>query len=339
MSGHLVAAPDKFRGSASAPEVAAAIAGAARAAGWTCTEVPLADGGEGTLDAFGGANRTSTVTGPLGRPVEAEWRMGDDGVAVVESARASGLALVGGKDGNDPVAATSRGTGELVATAIEEGASRVIVSLGGSATTDGGLGAVEVLERLRPLGGPDARAEVLVACDVTTSFRDAAAVFGPQKGATPDQVDELRERLTHIAARYERELGVDVNAVEGAGAAGGLGGGFAALGARLVRGFGLIADQVGLEDLIRRADAVVTGEGKLDLESFNGKVVGGVADIAARHSVPVLAVAGDVVPEVRGRIAAVSLLEDFGARSAWAEPLVCVERAVARRLAEGPQTW
>lgn len=339
MTRHLIAAPDKFRGSASAPEVAAAIAAAARDAGWTCTEIPLADGGEGTLDAFGGANRTSTVTGPSGRRVDAAWRLGEDGVAVVESARASGLALVGGKEGNDPVAATSRGTGELVAAAIEEGARRVIVSLGGSATTDGGLGAVEVLQQYRPLRGADARAEVLVACDVTTAFCDAAAVFGPQKGATPEQVRELRARLEHVAARYERELGVDVNAIEGAGAAGGLGGGLAALGARLVRGFGLIAEQVGLEERIRSADAVVTGEGKLDPESFNGKVVGGVSEIAARHSVPVLAVAGDVTDDVRRRIAWVSLLEEFGVRAAWDEPLTCVTRAVARRLAEGPQTW
>ena len=337
MSPHLVAAPDKFRGSASAPQVAAAAAAAARRAGWTCTEVPLADGGEGTLDAFGGANRTTTVTGPLGRPVAAAWRMGEDGVAVVESARASGLSLVGGKEGNDPVAATSRGTGELVAAAIDEGARRVIVSLGGSATTDGGLGAVEVLQDYRPLGGPGARAEVLVACDVATAFCDAAAVFGPQKGATPEQLPQLRERLEHVAARYERELGVDVLRIEGAGAAGGLGGGFAALGASLVRGFGLIAEHVALEERIRSADAVVTGEGKLDAESFNGKVVGGVAEIAARHSVPVLAVAGVVTDDVLGRVPAVSLLDEFGERRAWDEPLACVSQAVLRWLEDGPR--
>jgi glycerate kinase len=335
----LLAAPDKFRGSASAPQVAAAVGAAARAAGWSCTELPLADGGEGTLDAFGGANRTTSVTGPLGSPVRAPWRMGDDGVAVVESACASGLVLAGGREGNDPVAATSRGTGELVAAAIDEGAHRVIVSLGGSATTDGGLGAVEALEGYGPLGGPDARADVLVACDVTTAFCDAAAVFGPQKGATPQQVVQLRERLERVAQHYRGHLGVDVTTIVGGGAAGGLGGGLAALGARLVPGFDLIAEQVGLQERVRAADAVVTGEGKLDAESFHGKVVGGVLEIAARAGVPVLVVAGMVAPEVVGRANAVSLIEAFGEDASWNDPLACVSKAVAARLQEGLQAW
>jgi len=328
----LLAAPDKFRGSASAPEVAAAIAAAAEAEGWTCVRLPLADGGEGTLDAFGGGNRTTTVTGPLGTPVEAPWRMGDDGVAVVEGARASGLELAGGADGNDPVRATSRGTGELVAAALAEGARRVIVTLGGSATTDGGFDTVEVLEAFAPFDGREGRAEVLVACDVRTPFRDAAAVFGPQKGASPEQVVELTARLDRLASVYQRRYGVDLAAIPGSGAAGGLGGGLAALGARLVPGFELISTQAGLDAALRSADAVITGEGKLDAESFNGKVVGGVVDLASRHGVPALVVAGGVDADVAGRVANVSLLDEYGSEASWGDPLGCVTQAATRWL-------
>jgi glycerate 2-kinase len=328
----LLAAPDKFRGSASAPEVAAAIAAAAEAAGWGCVQLPLADGGEGTLDAFGGANRTTTVTGPLGTPVEAPWRMGDDGVAVVESARASGLDLAGGAEGNDPMGATSGGTGELVAAAIAEGARRVIVSLGGSATTDGGFDTVEVLEAFAPFDGREGRAEVLVACDVRTPFRDAAVVFGPQKGASPEQIVELTGRLDRLASLYKKRYGVDLATVEGSGAAGGLGGGLAALGARLVPGFGLIAEHTGLDEAIRSADAVITGEGKLDEESFNGKVVGGVLELAQERGVPALVVAGVVDGEVAGRVTSVSLLEQFGSEASWGDPLRCVTQAAEQWL-------
>ena len=323
----LVAAPDKFRGSASAPEVAAAIAAAAEAVGWTCVQLPLADGGEGTLDAFGGANRSTTVTGPLGTPVDAPWRMGDDGVAVVESARASGLQLAGGAEGNDPVGATSRGTGELVAAALAEGARRVIVSLGGSAMTDGGFDTVEILEAFAPFDGREGRAEVLVACDVRTPFRDAAVVFGPQKGASPEQVVELTARLDRLASLYHRRYDVDLAEIPGTGAAGGLGGGLAALGARLVPGFELISAQAGLDAAVRSADAVVTGEGKLDPESFNGKVVGGVLAVAAEHAVPALVVAGAVESDVPRGATAVSLLTEFGRDAAWSDPLGCIERA------------
>ena len=328
----LLAAPDKFRGSASAPEVAAAIAAAAEAAGWACVQLPLADGGEGTLDAFGGGNRTTRVTGPHGRPVDAAWRLGDDGVAVVEMALASGLDLAGGAEGNDPLAATTRGTGELIAAAVEQGARRVIVSLGGSATTDGGLGAVDVLERYRPFDGTDGRPEVLVACDVRTAFCDAGAVFGPQKGATPAEVVTLTDRLRGLGTAYRERFGVDVTRIEGAGAAGGLGGGLAALGARLVPGFPLIAEHTGLAQAIGSVDAVVTGEGKLDGESFNGKVVGGVLEQAARHGLPVLVVAGAVDPGVADRVPSVSLIEEFGAETSWRDPLGCVTRATTQWL-------
>jgi glycerate kinase len=312
--------------------VADAIAAAAETRGWRCVRLPLADGGEGTLEALGGANRTTRVTDPLGRPVDAPWRLGDDGVAVVESARASGLALAGGAEGNDPVGATSRGTGELVAAAIEAGARRVLLSLGGSATTDGGLGALEVLDRYAPLDGRDGRAEVLVACDVRTSFVDAAEVFGPQKGATAEQVRFLRERLERLAETYRRRYGTDVVRVEGSGAAGGLGGALTVLGARLVRGFDLVAERLGLAEALRSADAVVTGEGKLDEASFHGKVVGGVLRSAREAGVPVLVVAGAVESAVEG-VPCVSLLDRFGADAAWRDPTGCIRRTVEDWLA------
>jgi glycerate kinase len=155
----LLAAPDKFRGTLTAREAAAAIVAGASRACWTAVELPLADGGEGTLDVLGGGNRRATVTGPLGEPVEAEWRLGEDGTALIEAALACGLSLAGGPEGNDPLAATSRGVGELVAAAVAEGASRVVVAVGGVASTDGGVGAVEALPL--PL-----RVPLDVACDV-----------------------------------------------------------------------------------------------------------------------------------------------------------------------------
>lgn len=322
----LLAAPDKFRGSVSAVEAARAMAAGARAAGWTCREIPLADGGEGTLDAFGGPDRTTTVTGPLCEPVEAAWRL-DDGVAVIEMARASGLALAGGRERNDPLWATTRGTGELIAAALEAGARRVVVGVGGSATTDGGLGAVEALRAYAPFPVP-----VQVACDVATTFVDAAPVFGPQKGASPTQVEELRERLRLLALRYRDELGVDVTALRGGGAAGGLAGGLAALGAELVPGFELIAEALGLDAALAQADLVVTGEGRLDETSFAGKVVGGIAQRAAERGLPLLAVAGDVDPQVTARVRAVSLLERFGEERAWRDTAACIAEAVEAEM-------
>src|SRR5260221_868652 len=155
---HMLACPDKFRGTLSAREAAAAIAAGARRAGWEAVEMPLADGGEGTLDVLGGANRTTVVTGPLGDPVEASWRL-EDGVALIEAAQACGLTLAGGAEGNDPLAATSRGVGELIAAAIAEGAERIVVAVGGVASTDGGADAVAAL-------GGRLAVPTEVACDV-----------------------------------------------------------------------------------------------------------------------------------------------------------------------------
>ena len=272
-----IACPDKFRGSLSAAQAAAAIARGLRRAGFDpVREVPLADGGEGTLEALlaarGGSRRTVRVTGPLGAPVDAEYGVLPDGTAVIEMASASGLALVGRKDS---LRASTRGTGELIDAARRGGAKRILVGVGGSATTDGGLVAVEALGW--SLGG----IEVTVACDVDTPFLECARVYGPQKGAGDAEVELLSRRLTSIAATYEHRTGVDVTRLEGAGAAGGLAGGLAAIGARLEPGFEIIAVAAGLEDALDGVEMVVTGEGRLDATSFDGKVVGGVLEWAA----------------------------------------------------------
>jgi glycerate 2-kinase len=293
-----VACPDKFRGSLTAPEAAAAMARGLHSAGFDeVRSLPLADGGEGTLDALlaaGGSRRRVRVTGPLGDPVDAEYGLTPDGLGVVEMARASGLALV---ERNDPLRASTRGTGELLAAVARAGVRRVLVGVGGSATTDGGLGALDALGW--SLGG----LEVAVACDVTTRFVDAAPDFGPQKGATEAQVALLGRRLERLAQEYERRTGVDVTDLEGGGAAGGLAGGLAALGARLEPGFEVVAGEVGLERALDGATLVVTGEGKLDVTSFEGKVVGGVLEWAAELGVPRRAViAGQATAEARDEL-------------------------------------
>jgi glycerate kinase len=328
----VLAALDKFRGTLTAPEATAAVGSACWELGIDADEAPMSDGGEGWLDVFGGPNRSSAVSGPLGTPVEAAWRI-DGRTAVVEMARASGLALTGGAEGNDPLAATTRGTGELIARAIEQGARTVLVGLGGSATTDGGLGAIEGLGSVARLRAIDLQ----VACDVRTRFVDAAPVFAPQKGATSAQVRLLAARLERLADRYLAEYGVDVSAVEGTGAAGGLAGGLLAVGARLLPGFELVAEHVGLDERLAAADIVVTGEGYLDAQSLDGKVVGGVAGLAAAAGVPVVVIVGDADPEIVasqiGQIAeVVSLVERFGERRAFAEPRWCIEQATRQAL-------
>jgi glycerate kinase len=326
----VVAAADKFRGTATAAEVVEAIARGVAAAGGTCATLALADGGEGLLDVLGGPNRTTVVTGPLGDDVTAAWRL-SRGTAVVEMAQASGLALVGGAEGNDPVAASTEGTGELITAALDAGATRIIVGAGGSATTDGGLGAVRAVvapHRLR-------RVQLQVACDVRTRFVDAAAVFAPQKGASPAQVELLRRRLERLVQVYRETYGVDVSTIDGAGAAGGLAGGLCALGAELVSGFDLVAEHGELHELVEGADLVVTGEGYLDAQSFEGKVVGGVAAVAAEHGVPVLVVAGDADPEVVAAhpdLDVVSLVQRFGDERARADTCELIAAVVGDGL-------
>lgn len=330
----VVAAVDKFKGTASAASVAQAIGHACWELGHDCTEVTLADGGEGTLDALGGPNRTSTVTGPLGDPIDAEWRF-HRGTAVIEMARASGLTLVGGPTKNDPIAASTTGTGELIDKALDLGAERIIVCLGGSATTDGGLGAVRAIHAPARLRG----VEFLVACDVETRFIAAAREFAPQKGASPTQVRLLESRLERLVQLYKETHGVDVSTIDGAGAAGGLAGGLLALGATLIPGFDMVADEVGLHDRLRDADLVITGEGQLDITSFEGKVVGGVVDLARTNRVPVGVVCGRVDASARdadefAHIDAdiVSLTDLYGDERAMNEPQWCIEHAALELL-------
>jgi glycerate kinase len=325
---HIVAAPDKFRGTVTAAEAAAAIGRAVAATGHTVDEAPMADGGEGTLDVLGGANRTSIVTGPLGEPVEAGWRL-HRGHAVIEMALASGLLLAGGPEGNDPMEATTAGVGELISAAMEGGARRIVVGVGGSATTDGGLGALRAIHPIQRLRGVD----LVVACDSRTPFVEAAERFGAQKGASPAQIKLLSRRLDRLAQSYLADHGVDVTALEGAGSAGGLAGGLAAVGAELAAGFEVVADEIELADRIEHADLVVTGEGFLDDESFDGKVVGGVADLAAQLGVPVLAVVGRVFDGADTRVPTVSLVDRFGEARALEDTAACIEEAVTEWLA------
>jgi glycerate kinase len=334
-----VAAPDKYRGTVSAAGAAAAAAGAARRAGWDAEEVPMSDGGEGLLDAVGGEVHVTRVSGPLGQPVEAEWRMLDNlggagPTAVVEMSRAAGRALLPRPSGDDVLRADTIGVGQLLLAARDDGARRIVVGCGGSATTDGGRGAYEVVGSPEALRGID----VVVAGDVTTAFTDAANVFGPQKGATAQQVRVLSTRLRELATRYADETGVDVTEMPGAGAAGGLAGGLAALGAHIEPGFDLVADLVGLAERLATADLVMTGEGHLDPPSFAGKVPGGVLDLARARArggrpLPVLCIVGGADRRLLAQppegMEVVSLTARFGRARARSETPGLIAEVVA----------
>jgi glycerate 2-kinase len=287
VSRPVVVAPDSFKGTFCAREAAAAIAAGLRAAGREAEELPVADGGEGTMEvlvtALGGELRTLRVSDPMGRPVEASFALLPDGrTAVVETAQASGLGLVPEAE-RDPWAASTRGTGELIAAAAEAGAEAVIVTVGGSATTDGGAGALEALDE----AGVAVSLEVL--CDVRTPFEDAARVFGPQKGADPAMVERLEGRLDELAETAPR----DPRGESMTGAAGGLSGGlWAHRGARLVPGAAYVLDAIGFDDRMLASAFVVTGEGRLDEQTLQGKVVGEVATRCRQRGVGCHAVVG-----------------------------------------------
>jgi glycerate 2-kinase len=289
LSGPLPAlvAPDSFKGTFSAREVAGAIAAGLRSAEREAVELPVADGGEGTMDvlvnALGGELRTATVSDPLGRPIEAGFALLPDGSAVVETAQASGLGLVDEGE-RDAWAATTRGTGELIVAAVEAGAEKVIVTVGGSATTDGGAGAIEALEEagVRPPA-------MDVLCDVRVPFEDAPRIFAPQKGADAAMVKRLEQRLAKLAATFPR----DPRGEPMTGAAGGLSGGlWAAFGARLVPGAPYVLDAIGFDDLMRASAFVVTGEGSLDEQTLQGKIVGEVATRCRQAGVTCHAIVG-----------------------------------------------
>jgi glycerate 2-kinase len=261
------------------------------AAGARADLSPAADGGEGTMEvllrALGGERRTATAHDPLGRPIEASYALLRDGTeAVIEVAAASGLGLVDPSE-RDPERASSAGTGELIAAAIAEGARRVLVAAGGSATTDGGRGAIDAIEAAGGLA--DARLEVL--CDTTVAYERAAEVFAPQKGGSPGQVEGLTSRLVAEAGALPR----DPRGRAMTGAAGGLSGGlWAAFGAHLVPGAAFVLGVVGFDRRLEEAGAVITGEGRLDAQSREGKLTGEVARRCRAARVPAHAIAGEV---------------------------------------------
>ena len=286
-SRRIVCAPDSLKGVLSAREAAAALAAGVREAGGEADELPLADGGEGTAEALAlgpGEWRRATVPDPLGRPIEARYRLSMDGEAVVEAAEAIGLWRLA-PDELDPLRASSRGLGELIRAAVEAGAVRLTIALGGTATVDGGAGLLEVL--------PELPIPTVAAYDVRSPLlgpRGAARMFGPQKGAGPAEVELLEERLarsTYLAPYAD---------VPGAGAAGGLGAALASLGAELRPGLELVLTATRFRERIAGAALVVTGEGTVDASSAEGKVPAGVVDAAAEAGVPVVVFGGRIDP-------------------------------------------
>lgn len=322
----IVIAPDSFKETLSASEVAAIIAEAMgeRFPDAELLQVPVADGGEGTLDALidatGGQRYQREVRSPLGRRIEASWGMlGDGETAVIEMAAASGLALVPAAERN-PMLTSTWGTGQLIAHALDLGARRFILAIGGSATNDGGSGMLAALgARFLDIGGqalPEGGAalrqlasidlsqldrrladcEFEVACDVTnplTGERGASAIFGPQKGATPEMVAELDLALCHYASIIRQQLGKDVEHAPGSGAAGGMGAAaLAFFNARLRRGIDIVLDATRLADKLAGADLVITGEGRLDGQTVFGKTPFGVTELARQQNIPVIAIGG-----------------------------------------------
>jgi glycerate kinase len=286
----VLVAPDSFKGTFRAAEVAGAIGRGLERAGLMPPDLcPLADGGEGTMEALllalGGEVAGVEVQDPLGRPVQAQFGLVEDGgTAVLEMASASGLGLVAEAE-RDAWAASTYGTGELICAAVDAGAQVVLVGVGGSATTDGGAGAIEAIDAHGGLGG----ARIVVLCDVRTPFERAPAVFGPQKGADPAMVARLEERLDALARRLPR----DPRGVPMTGAAGGLSGGlWAAYGAALEPGAQFILDALAFDERMRAARAVVTGEGKLDQQTLEGKLVGEIGTRTRQAGVPLHAIVG-----------------------------------------------
>ncbi len=330
----IICAPDSFKESLTAIDAARAMqSGVADALPAAAVDLcPIADGGDGTVDALlaatDGEPHVTRVSGPLGDPVEARWGLvgtvdGQPRTAVIEMAAASGMALIE-PSRRDPTRTSSDGTGQLIVAAMDHGALRIILGIGGSATNDGGCGAAAqlgvrffdargaVMDRpvtggmLKAIGRIDlsrldpriGTTQIVVACDVSnpmTGPDGAAHVYGPQKGATPQQVAQLDEGLCHLAQLMRRQLGRDVQTTPGAGAAGGMGGGMAAmLGSRMEQGIRLILDAVGFDRRVADCDLCLTGEGRLDGQSLSGKACLGVARSAARHGVKTVALVGSI---------------------------------------------
>lgn len=324
----IVIAPDSFKESLTALHVCEAVEKGIKIhfPNAEISKVPMADGGEGTVqslvDATGGEIIQARVTGPLGKEVEAFYGiLGDGNTAVIEMAAASGLYHVP-VDKRNPLITTTRGTGELILKALDHKVKHIIIGIGGSATNDGGTGMAKALgAKLLDANGAEikegggsldqlasidltnldsrlAEVKVEVACDVDnplTGETGASAVFGPQKGATPDMVKQLDHNLAHYAAIVGKEMGIHIQSIPGAGAAGGLGGGLLAfLSAELKPGVDIVIKATELESYIKNADLVITGEGRIDGQTIYGKTPIGVAKTAKKHSVPVIAIAGSI---------------------------------------------
>lgn len=294
----IVIACDSYKGCLSSSEVAQAAAEGVAEVYPDCEIVRLAvaDGGEGTVDALvdtlGGHLEWAEVSDTLGRPVKAVYGVAGD-LAIIESAAACGLTLLT-KEERNPLITTTKGLGELILAAIDKGCRRFLIGLGGSATNDGGMGMISAdgfLERARGLS-------FTVACDVDTPYigkTGASRVFGPQKGASEEDVEVLEERLRGYALKILKDTGIDVSDMAGAGAAGGLGGAFRAyLGAELKRGVDLVLDQIGFDSIIDGADLVITGEGCSDYQTLKGKTAAGVLERAKRKGIPVMLVSGAI---------------------------------------------
>lgn len=282
-------APDSFKGTFDAGAVAEAIAAGLEAGGAAADRCPVADGGEGTmgvlLAALGGERRTAAVHDPLRRPIEASFGLlGDGRRAIVETAQASGLPLVAPAE-RDPERADTFGTGELIAAAAATGAGTVLLAVGGSASTDGGAGAIEALGQAGLLG----TVAIEILSDVTSPYEDAARVFAPQKGADPAAVERLAARLGSLAAELPR----DPRGVPMTGCAGGLSGGLWAYGANLCPGAAFVLDAVGFDERLARAEAVVSGEGRFDSQSLAGKIVGEIASRCSQAGKPLHLVVGE----------------------------------------------
>lgn len=328
----IVIAPDSYKESLSALAVAAAIETGFREIypHAEYVKVPVADGGEGTVEAMVAATQGHivqvSVTGPLGEPVNAFYGLsGDMRCAYIEMAAASGLESVPPTRRN-PLLTTSWGTGELIRHALDAGVSQIIIGIGGSATNDGGAGMAQALgakllsagqQQIAPGGGAletlaridlselDPRladCRIDVACDVTnplTGPQGASAVFGPQKGATAAMIERLDRGLQHFAQIIDRDLDIDVLSLEGGGAAGGMGAAlYAFCGANLRPGIEIVTDALGLAELVADADLVITGEGRIDSQTIHGKVPVGVAKVAKRFNVPVIGIAGSLTADV-----------------------------------------
>lgn len=328
----IVIAPDSYKESLSALDVACAIEAGFREIypDAEYVKIPVADGGEGTVEAMVAATQGRVipvkVTGPLGEPVAGFYGVsGDEQCAFIEMAAASGLELLSPAQRN-PLKTTSWGTGELIRHALDLGVRRIIIGLGGSATNDGGAGMVQALgaklltDEHQQIGQGGAELAALmkidiseldsrladcqidVACDVTnplTGEEGASAVFGPQKGATPEMVTNLDHALAHYAARIKQDLGIAVLSLEGGGAAGGMGAAlFAFCGAKLRPGIDIVTEALHLDALVADANLVITGEGRMDSQTIHGKVPVGVARVARRYHIPVIGIAGSLTADV-----------------------------------------